>query len=145
MCFDYDPNDAVMVWPEGEYPAVIESEEEKVSKSSGLPMQVVTFRVYRGTDEMLIDDYIVAKTLFKLKKIATALGYEEVFKAGGFQVRDHIGTNLTITLGIKPAEGKYDEANTIRGYGPKSGGDVQRSASTAAANYAPLKDDDIPF
>ena len=146
MSFTYDPNDAVSVWPEGEYQGHIEKVEERESKA-GNPMLVVTFRVYRGDQEMLINDYIVnPATLFKLKNIAKALDRETEFKAGKFDIEKHIGAGFTLTLGVQVSD-KYDDSNTIKKYAAKSGGSTRPAPSraTVKASTAPLTDDDIPF
>ena len=146
MAFNYDPKEAVQCWPEGDYQATIERGEERQSKA-GNDMLVVTFKAYRGSETMLLNDYIVRPaTIFKLKKIALALGRGDDFEAGKFNIDDYMGHNLTLTLGIEQQDG-YDDQNKIKKYGAKSGASPRPAAKKPAAKASaePLTDDDIPF
>lgn len=146
--FAYNPKDAVMTQPDGDYPAVLAGHDEKNS-AAGNPMLVVMFTVYAPDGTMCeLSDYIVSpppgsgkkSTVFKLKRIAQALGQEEAFEAGTFDISKFMGYNLTVTLGTQSQAG-YDDKNTIRAYKPAS---ATGPVSMAAAGGAP-PDDDLPF
>lgn len=170
MPIDYDPKDAVMCWPEGDYPAVLEKVEDKTSKvkpdgSGGNPMQVLTWRLYKEDGrEQLISDYIVIPAAtFKLKQLAIALNKRNEFDSGTFQADDQIGCNVVAELGIE-SQPNYDDKNKIgkvksaalrngNGSTPKPTGVASSLRDKAVANApgAPdlsqshFKDDDIPF
>lgn len=141
MAFSYNPKDADGdTFPIGDYPAVLEKVEEKTSKK-GDAMLVVTLRAYNGDRQTFVTDYIVnPSSLWKLKKVAQALGALQIFKDGTFDLDQHLGQNLTITLGIEEAKGDFAEKNTVKGY---------KAAAPAGAFHAPKVaaeiDPDIPF
>lgn len=119
MPVNYDPQDAVMCWPEGDYPAVLEKVEDKTSKvkpdgSGGNPMQVLTWRLYKEDGrEQLISDYIVIPAAtFKLKQLAIALGKRDEFEKGTFQADDQVGCNVVAEVGIE-SQPNYDDKNKI--------------------------------
>ena len=117
----YNPKDAALVWPEGDYQATLEIAEETVSKA-GEQMHALTFTAYNGERTMNVRDYIVYPGFtWKLKRLARALGAEEEFKAGNFDLNEHQGRNLTLKLGIQPAKDGFDERNRVLGYAPKDG------------------------
>jgi Protein of unknown function (DUF669) len=140
----YNPKDASSCLPKGEYPAVIDHVESKTSKA-GNEMDVVTFRVYPDNGrEILVDDYIVnPSTLFKLKKIAVALGKKQDFEAGTFQVADHLQSNLTVLLDVEESD-EFGDQNKVKGYKAHSL-PAAAVAVGAVAKAGPLKDDNIPF
>lgn len=147
----YDPKQASTCWAEGDYPAVIHSVEAKTSQKSGAEMEVVTFEVFGDAGKTIrVKDYIVGPTatsngtVFKIKRIAKALGKEHEFKTGAFQVGDNIGANLVVSLGIDEQPG-YDEKNVIDGYKPSAGVAVTPSRAAQAKQHTPITEDDIPF
>lgn len=140
--FTYDPADAVMTQPDGDYPAVLAGWDSGTSKASGDPMLTVMFTVYAPDGSMCeLKEYIVKKTTFKLKRIAQALGQEDLFNSGAFDVANFMGHNITVTLGTQRQEG-YDDKNVIRGYKPAS---ATAAKSAAPGADAPQADDDLPF
>lgn len=115
----YNPKDASVVWPAGDYTATIEAVEEKTSKA-GNDMHALTFTVYNGDRAIHVAEYIVYPAFtWKLKKLAVALGAVDTFHAGRFDPADFIGRNLTVTLGIEDGKDGYDEKNKITAYKPK--------------------------
>lgn len=154
MPIDYDPKDAVLCWPEGDYDAVLDKVEDKTSKikpdgSGGNPMQVLTWTVYHPDGrQQSISDYIVVPTgLFKLRQLATALGKKTEFDAGRFQADDQIGCTVTASLAIEQQEG-FDDKNRIARVKPKAGTFTrpERKPVTAPDLSQPqFKEDDIPF
>lgn len=130
----YNPQDALDCLPEGEYDATIEKAEETTSKA-GKEMVVLTYRVY-GSREATVKDYITEKALFKLKRVAKAIGQEAAFESGVFKAADYEGRNLRLSLIVKTDD--YGDKNEIRGY--------MASQLGGKAKAAPLvEDSDIPF
>ena len=114
----YKKEDALRVWPEGDYPASIVKVEERVSKA-GNPMLAVEFDAYHKADTMRLTDYIVLPSFtWKLRKLARALSAMDAFDAEKFDPAEYIGKSLTLTLGIDLPRGGYDERNSIAAYGP---------------------------
>lgn len=156
--FDYKAKDALGCWPEGEYDAVLEATEVTTSKSSGAPMQVISFRCYHPDGrEQVVKDYVVNTTLFKLKRLAMALGKEADFRAEQFQACDQLRSRLTLVLGVEESA-EYGDRNKIDGYKPGMTADAsapnfnagKRTAAPgkAAPVTAPaesIEADDIPF
>lgn len=150
MSFAYDPADAVMVQPEGDYPAVVSGWDDKESKA-GDPMLTMMFTVYApdGTSTEM-KDYIVnppkasgkKSMIWKLKRIAQALGQEEAFTAGTFDIAQHMGHNLTVTLKIKSQAG-FDDQNVIQAYKPA--GASGPKAFVPPADEKGVDDSDLPF
>lgn len=123
MPLDYDPKQAASCWPEGDYAAVLELVEDKVSKA-GNDMQVWTIRIYNDAgNERTIKEYVTASSAFKLRQLAGALGKNAEFKAGKFQADDHIGSGFTAGIIIEAGGGEYDDQNKIGKY--KSSGTTE--------------------
>lgn len=145
MAWKYNPKDAESCLPEGEYEATVNSVTEGESKTSGNPMLTVGFAVYPPAGgERKVNDYIVnPSTLFKMKKIARALGEEDDFKAGTFDLADHIGANLTLVLDVQQQDG-FDDKNNVKDYKPLARRTVA-SGTRKAAPAETIEDKDIPF
>jgi hypothetical protein len=152
MAFKYNHKDAQKCFPEGDYEAIIKDATEGVSKSTGDPMLTVAFTIFNGADEMILSDYIVAKTTFKLKKIARAVGQLEAFEADTFDVSAFVGHGLVLGLTVETSE-KYGDQNRIKDYKV-----LDRGASGKPVTVTPtdtpsslrggapeIKADDIPF
>jgi len=154
----YDPKDANLVLPEGTYDASIarvDEEDDKgplTSKKTGEAMQKVTFDVYAGEKVVKISQYFTAKSMLWLyKRLASALGQEEPFKAGQFDALNHVGDNLQLELIVKDSP-QYGEQNQIAAFLPKRVGATTPQAGartprpTVAAGTGGKSDDaDIPF
>jgi hypothetical protein len=116
----YDPEAAdggSFIWPDGKYPGMLESVTNKTS-STGNPMQELVWRVWNGSREQKVWDYLTEKAAFKIRDLAYALDKKDDFKAGKFDPADFQGVNLTIELKTQPAKGTYSEKNVIKGYHP---------------------------
>jgi len=141
---NYNPKDAVQVLPEGEYNAVLEKYEEKVSQK-GNQMGVLTWKVFPDNSNAtpLVTDYITLPMFtWKLKRLAQSLGKEEDFKAGTFQPGDYQGTSTRLFIEVQSNEG-YEDKNGVKTY-VKQG----HVASESKPQFAPdgaIKDDQIPF
>lgn len=121
----YKKEDAVRVWPDGRYQATVASVEEKQSKSSGNDMLEVAFTVYAnsGNDSIRVSDYIVfPRFVWRLKRLAAALGAQAAFEAETFDPADYIGHNLSIDLSIQEARDGYEERNQVTAYHPSDAG-----------------------
>jgi hypothetical protein len=116
----YKHEDAVMVWPAGDYPACLVACVEKQSKA-GNDMYELVFSVYNGESERRIVDFIVFPTFtWKLKRLAQALGHLDRFEADNFDPRSFLDENLTVELDIRKQEG-FDDKNTVKMYKPSNG------------------------
>ena len=148
--FNYDPKDASTCWPEGGYDATINSYEEGQSKSSGADMLTIEFEVYSGSQTMRLKEYIVTpSTVFKLKKIAVALGERAKFEKGQFNIAEHLGASIRLNLEVEENE-DFGDRNVIRGYAKHEGDKPARSTEPAkqsggGGGHAAIDDGDIPF
>lgn len=133
---EYNPRDAVAVFPEGDYPAILHDVIEKTSKA-GNDMYELTLQVYHGEREMQVKDYIVIPSfLWKLKRIAQAFNAGDVFESGDFDPRKYVEKSLTVTLEVERREG-YDERNVVKRYAQRNGSAAPKVQDTAG--------DDLPF
>lgn len=144
--FSYNPKDANSVLPEGEYEASILSVKEGTSQNSGAPMLTVTFTVYGEDRTPQLRDWIVnPSTLWKLKKLAEALGKLDEFNGGEWLPEE--GANLRVKLSVED-DPNYGEQNRITGYladKPSGKPRTQRKPAAAGATHTPISEDDIPF
>lgn len=143
MAFSYDPNDASSTWDAGRYAANLEDVEDAVSKSSGEDMQVLTFRCWH-TDgrEQLVKEYIVKKTLWKLKAFAKALGKLDDFNAAKFQAGDYLQAPINVELRVDAAKDGFEEKNSIAKMLPSG---IDASSPSKAKPSSIHDDDEIPF
>jgi len=138
MALNYNPKDAVLVVPEGDYTATLKAVEEGVSKA-GNDMYVLTWIVHAPKGPVTLKDYVpIPDMVWKLRKIARALGRVEDFDAGRFDPARHEGKNLVVSLSIQEDE-KYGDQNRIGNYKAREG------AAPMAVTVQPEKDDEIPF
>jgi len=116
MGMKYNPADAVNILPAGEYEAVLAKVEDKTSKK-GNEMQVLTWQVFAADGKCVnVTDYIVnPSTLFKLKKLAKAVGRLPEFEAGAFQAEQVVDCNIIVDVGIDSQPG-FDDKNVIGNY-----------------------------
>ena len=116
MPIKYNPSDATTCLPPGKYQAILKSVEDTVSKNNNV-MQHLVWSVFTPNGQThLVDDFIVVpKTIYKLKKIARALGKLVDFERGTFQADNEIGCQLVLDLGVQSQPG-YDDKNQVGGY-----------------------------
>ncbi len=117
MRYDTEAKKPSFVLSPGEYPAMIEAAEEKTSKA-GNPMLVVELIVYKQDgSSTIIRDYMVTGGQYsadwKIKHLCQSAGLEVT---GSLECSHIIGRGVRVKLGIKPAEGKYDEQNKVLDY-----------------------------
>lgn len=120
MPASYDPKDATILWPVGEYHATLIKVEDKTSKvkpdgTGGNPMQVWTFRAYHddGSEQLLTDYVVIPAAVFKIKQLAVALNRKEEFEAGEFQADDQINADVILELVVEQQPG-FEEKNKIK-------------------------------
>jgi hypothetical protein len=151
MAWSYDPKDASNALPASQYNATLSTCEEQVSKG-GNPMLKLSYTVYPPQGgERTVYDYIVNPAgIWKLKKLAGALGQGGAFMAGNFDPARHLGANLDLVLEVED-DAQYGEKNVIRGYAPSTISGQRQAAAPARAGKttmpadSSINEDDIPF
>lgn len=120
MAIPYSHKDAKQdARPAGDYEATLAGYEEKVTKEKQKPMMVLNWKCFENDGgEFFVKDYIVIPDgVWKVKKIALALGKIKEFEADAFQPEDQTGCSLVLTLGVQAQDG-FDDKNTIKAYKP---------------------------
>ena len=158
MPIDYNPSDAIKLFEAGDYQAELNGYEDRLSKA-GKPMAVLNWQIYPNNDgpSILLRDYIVVPdSVWKLKKLAKALGVQDKFNDGTFQPEDHKGCSVIVSLKVKTDE-KYGEQNVIVNYKPHDTKEspfksavkqLQTKEQAVIPSYAPddsVPADEIPF
>lgn len=145
----YDPNDALACYPEGQYMATLQNAEETTSKA-GNPMYKLEWKVYGpGEASMTLFDYILmdGKMTWKLKRLADALGQSDAFKARKFDPAAWCGHNITLDLDVRD-DPKYGEQNQIRNYIARDTATIPmalpKTKQTVAEKFE-AEDADLPF
>lgn len=153
----YNAKDAIACLPAGTYDATVEAVTETTSKS-GKEMLVVSYRIYKpnGGDTALKDYVVNPNGLWRLKRLAKAIGKTAEFESGVFRESDYVGSNLKLDLDVEEDE-QYGDKNRIAGWVSK---DAAPSPQPAAATkppaqtkkpapggmaYTPVEEEDIPF
>jgi hypothetical protein len=143
MGIDYDPDDAVTAWPEGDYDAVLKDVKESTSKrkpdgSGGNPMEVWTFQVYddAGREQTITEYVVVPAATFKIKQLAAALGRKAEFERRTFQADTHIGETVRVVLGVEAEDG-FDDKNRIRKFKAREAPAPRQSAAPASPARQP--------
>lgn len=121
MTIPYNPSDAdPELLPDGTYPAVLVSCQEKQSKA-GNNMYELSLSVYHGTHETRMREFIVFPAFtWKLKRLAHAFGKEDAYNTGTFTPDDCIGKNLNVEIVTERKEGQ-DPQNRIKAYAKSNG------------------------
>lgn len=153
----YNKSDAIGCFPAGVYDATVEAAIETTSKKTGADMLVITFKVYSPNGrEQALKDYVVNPTgLWRLKKLAKALGRMEEFDSGVFREEHYVGGNLKLELEVEEDD-QYGDKNRIKAWLPSTTAAAPASATTrttvsvndvskALDGVEPEKDDDCPF
>jgi hypothetical protein len=117
MRYDTEAQKPSFVLPPGEYPAMVETAEERTSKA-GNPMLVVELNVYKNDgNTVTVKDYMITGGQYsadwKIKNLCKSAGIEVT---GTLNASDLVGRGLRVKLGIKPAEGQYREQNKVNDY-----------------------------
>lgn len=140
----YDPKEASNCLPPGDYQATIMKAVETASKS-GKEMIVIEFKVYGpGNRTIIVDDYILREFLWKLKRIATAIGRLNEFNSGEFVPEHYIGCNCTVTLDIEDSP-DFGEQNRVRGCKSSTTRQTQNYSEPLPPPPPSRNDADIPF
>lgn len=151
----YNPKEANLCLPEGEYDAAVTRIEEHVGKESGVVGRKLTLVVYHGDGKkMTMTDYLMSgpKSTWKIKEFAKAIGQVDAFNAGEFDPMDHAGVNFRVSLVIEDNY-QYGEQNKIGRYLPRAPGGTAAAKPPAAPTapkqakpvHTPIGDEDIPF
>lgn len=143
---------------EGEYDAVIESSQDKVSASSGNPMMDITLQVFdeNGKPHAVRDFLVFTKTMmWKVVHFADSAGliqaYEEQKLCSDVAIGNQVRVKITIEEGGfipkdklkgKPIGSKYPDKNKVDDYVKK---EDQKPLASNASDADPFKDDDISF
>jgi hypothetical protein len=148
MAWTYDPKKASSCLPAGNYEAVLESVEEKVSKNNN-PMLEAHWTVFESADRhVTVRDFIVnPATLWKLKNIARAWAMLGTFEAGVFDLQEHLQKHITVVLDLQNSE-KYGEQNSIVGYlePPSAGFNTPMPArASVETGPEPKREEEIPW
>ena len=111
--WEYDPKEADTTLPAGAYEAELLSAEPSIS-GNGKSMLTVTWRIIWDDRQHNLKDRIVRPaTVFKLKKIAEALGADADFDAGIFDLETHLGAIVRLTLNVKNDKNFGDQNNVM--------------------------------
>lgn len=139
---DYNPNAKKTYFnlPPGEYPAEIVKAEEKTS-TKGNPMLVVevkAFEVSTGRSR-IIRDYIVVGGQYsqewKIRNLCESCG---IGNSGSLDPAQLQGLACKVRVKVKPAEGKYEESNTVADY-------LECDQAATKAQIPAEANDPIPF
>lgn len=119
--FNFNPEDANPVLPDGTYDAVIFSAKTGDTKRGDPKLEVVTKLYPPGGNSTLVTDHIVAPFgLNRLKQLCRATGND--FASGEVDPNHFIGRNVKVFVRIRTDEtGQYDDQNEIRKYLPDPG------------------------
>ena len=128
----YDPKQAVACLPEDSYQATLKTAEETISKSNK-DMLVISFDVYAPQGVFHLKEYIVKESLWKLKRIAQAVGAEASFAKGEFFAADYVGRNLTLDLIVEESP-DFGDQNRIKAYRKSTGSTPVPSGNGAEEN-----------
>ena len=156
--------------PKGEYDAVVQKSEDKVSANSGNPMMDMTLTVYdaEGREHTVRDFLVFTKSMmWKAIHFAESAGIIDQYKSGKLCSIAAQGRSVRVKIGIeeggiiaedklqgKPVGSKYPDKNKVEDYIKKIGS----TTNSVGANYSrpPMKhqstdaldvleDDDVPF
>jgi hypothetical protein len=103
-----------MCAPAGTYDFEVMDAKDGFSKK-GNPMTTVTLKVFVGTKERTIKDYLLEAMAFKLKHFLATIGMAAAYDAGDLDVSTLIGKCGKVTLGIEEQVG-YSPKNVVEDY-----------------------------
>ena len=116
--FNYNPEDANPILPEGEYDAVI-LEGKTGETKKGDPKLEVTVKAYgeSGVQPLVTDHIVSPYGIRRLKRLCEATGVD--FGKGEVDPAEFVGQNLRVRLRVEHDEaGQYDDRNVIAKYLP---------------------------
>lgn len=147
MRYDTEAKKPSFVLSPGEYPAMIESAEEKTSKA-GNPMLVVDMNVYKNDGTTVsVKDYMITGGAYsadwKIKHLCQSAKLEVT---GSLDCADLIGRGLRVKLGVRPAEGKFNEQNKVLDYliVPDTDGQPKKIDKIKSEIESQSEDENIP-
>lgn len=162
---NYDPKDASNVIPAGEYEASVKAVATEKTDQQGntRPMKTrdgvydmvqVEYEVYvpGGAARKLWVYYAASpKALWRYRQLAQAIGQAEAFKNKQFNIADHIGANLKLSLVVED-NAQYGEQNQIDSHSASGLTTQSQPQAQPATQRKPLPEakgamnpDDIPF
>ncbi len=155
----YDPKDASSAIPAGVYEATVTavSEVDKDGRAlqdkNGYDMCKVLFDIYVGDVTRKLTQYFSASpsALWRMKKMAEAVGLGDKFRAQQLQPSEFVNRNLRLTLTVKD-DPTYGEQNQISAYEPTTLAARPAQARPSLVQRvvesrkpAAIEDDSIPF
>ena len=135
----YEPKQATLGLPDGQYSASIKTVEDTHSKK-GDPMRVITFEVYDGSDTTTIKDYYLEGNriaMYRMKQLAIAVGDLQRFEEGFFDAYESMGKNLVVEIVTD-----YRGYNKVKAFIPASASAISEATGDDAN---PEPEDDLPF
>lgn len=148
----YNPKEATMCWPEGEYDAVVKKVEPHVGKESGTVGRKVTLELYNGGSKMTLSDYLMSgpKSTWKIREFAKAVNQKEMFDSGEFDPMNFAGVSVRVNLLVED-DPQYGEQNKVGRYLAPGGTAIPiktpaaKTKTTAGVTHTAIDDGDIPF
>ena len=138
----FNPKDATITLPDGEYDAVIEAAAEETSKK-GNPMLHIVLAVWSQQRKAYVHEYFVdsnASMLSMLKQLCAATGID--FNAG--EVTADMLKNRNLRVYLKTRTDSYGDKNVVSKY-VRDAPTGDAAVPAAATTDGPPPDDDIPF
>lgn len=128
----------------GPYESTLIGYEETVAKSSGKPMMVLAWKCFtpEGTEFIIKDRIVIPDGVWKIKRIAQALGKEREFLADAFQPEDQQGCSLILDVGVQKSPG-YDDQNTVKGYKPLERAKVAEAPALTAQRKRAMAEEHV--
>lgn len=163
----YNPKDAERkVLSKDKYPGILKDVRERMSRNQE-DMWEIRWTVQHGDKQFELKDFILNTSagLWKLKKLAVALGKKEEFDEGTFEPKRYEGRRVVLVLGIREAQGNYERSNCVTDYKPYEYPDIPdnppalKNGSTSTPPQlqidnegelvngaaSPVKEEEIPF
>ena len=147
-------NERFQILKAGEYDAVVQTSEDKVSANSGNPMMDITLSIYdaEGNTHPVRDFLVFTKSMmWKVIHCANSSGLANIYQQQKFCSLALLGRRVRVKLGIeegkeiphdklngKPSGSKYNAKNKVEDY-------IQVGNHATVANALQESDDDVPF
>jgi len=116
MRINPEVNENSNLLPEGEYPFEVIQADEKVSYNAN-DMIVLKLRVGANGSSKIITDYIVAKSIRKVRTVAKACDLLDLLESGEILAEHFVGRTGRVRLGIeKSKNADYPDRNIVVRY-----------------------------
>ena len=141
----YNKEDAVFLWPAGEYDAVLQDCVQEVSKA-GNDMYKLIWKLYsNGGKEMTLLDYIVFPgAVWRLKRLAIAFGALDIFEAENFHPGAYKQRTISVEVVVKNNK-QYGDQNQIKEYIEGSASESKPAPARKPEPEPVPEDPDCPF